>query len=181
METCDDAVSRQAGNWGKNWRRWIYDGWYHGELLAPPPGADTPPPGADPLTRQPPPGANTPGTRHPPRSWAPRPGTPHPRVYLPSPWDQATPPPPRADPFPRDQEQTPPGADPPPCRGTLPLLTESQTPVKTLPCPNFVAGGKYLHYLSSWIFQEISTHITVGQEWGWKTDHNVIVRTRSSS
>ena len=22
-----------------------------------------------------------------------------------------------------------------------PLLTESQTPVKTLPCPNFVAGG----------------------------------------
>ena len=24
-----------------------------------------------------------------------------------------------------------------------PLLTESQMPVKTLPCPNFVAGGKY--------------------------------------
>ena len=24
-----------------------------------------------------------------------------------------------------------------------PLLTESQMPVKTLPCPNFVAGGKH--------------------------------------
>ena len=27
-------------------------------------------------------------------------------------------------------------------RQTPPLWTESQTPVKTLPCPNFVAGGK---------------------------------------
>ena len=28
-------------------------------------------------------------------------------------------------------------------RQTPPLLTESQMPVKTLPCPNFVVGGKY--------------------------------------
>ena len=27
-----------------------------------------------------------------------------------------------------------------------PPLTESQTPVKTLPCPNFVAGGKYYEW-----------------------------------
>ena len=53
------------------------------------------------------------------------------------------------------QEQTPPGVDPPgadppgsrppgadPPRPGTPLWTESQTPVKTLPCPNFVAGGK---------------------------------------
>ena len=33
------------------------------------------------------------------------------------------------------QEQTPPGP------GPSPVWTESQTPVKTLPCPNFVAGG----------------------------------------
>ena len=43
-------------------------------------------------------------------------------------------------------EQNPPGSDPPgahpPGPGTPPLWTESQTPVKTLPCPNFVAGGK---------------------------------------
>ena len=42
-------------------------------------------------------------------------------------------------------DQTPPGADtlPPPRQHTPPcyLLTESQTPVKILPCPNFVAGG----------------------------------------
>ena len=37
-------------------------------------------------------------------------------------------------------QQTPtPGAVPPP--QTPPPLTESQTPEKTLPCPNFVAGG----------------------------------------
>ena len=62
------------------------------------------------------------------------------------------------------QEQTPPGAGPPcmacwdsthpPCKArwdttcnacwdSTPLLTESQTNVKTLPCPNFVAGGKH--------------------------------------
>ena len=34
-------------------------------------------------------------------------------------------------------------ADPPP-------WTESQMPVKTLPCPNFVAGGKDLVQLSPW-------------------------------
>ena len=30
---------------------------------------------------------------------------------------------------------------------TPPLLTESQTPVKTLPCPNFVAGGNNIKCL----------------------------------
>ena len=43
--------------------------------------------------------------------------------------------PPGADP----PEQTPPRSRHPP---TPPPLTESQTPVKILPCPNFVAGGK---------------------------------------
>ena len=42
-------------------------------------------------------------------------------------------------PAPPPQEQTPPGR-----RHPSPLLTESQTPVKTLPCPNFVAGGKHI-------------------------------------
>ena len=74
----------------------------------------------------------------------------------PSPWEQTPPPPP--------PEQTPPGSRPPPGADTPPgtrhppgadtprdqappreqtptLLTESQTPVKTLPCPNFVAGS----------------------------------------
>ena len=32
-------------------------------------------------------------------------------------------------------------------RQTPPLWTESQTPVKTLLCPNFVAGGNDLHDL----------------------------------
>ena len=50
------------------------------------------------------------------------------------PWDQALP---RSRP---PGTRQPPGADPP--RTRHPLLTESQTPVKTLPCPNFVAGGK---------------------------------------
>ena len=36
----------------------------------------------------------------------------------------------------------PPGADTPPQSRHPPLLTESQTPVKILPCPSFVAGGK---------------------------------------
>ena len=54
--------------------------------------------------------------------------------------------PPRAD---TPQQQTPPGADPPPQSRppqdqTHPPLAESQTPVKILPCPNFVAGGKNL-------------------------------------
>ena len=54
------------------------------------------------------------------------------------------------------QEQTPPRDQAPPpetcckacwditcnaCWDSTPLWTESQTPVKTLPCPNFVAGG----------------------------------------
>ena len=52
-------------------------------------------------------------------------------------------------------EQTTPGADPPewtppradtPREQTPPLLTESQTPVKTSPCPNFVAGGNKLFF-----------------------------------
>ena len=46
-----------------------------------------------------------------------------------------------------------------PCRGvylpqTPPLLTESQTPVKTLPWPNFVAAGKYSFIIGT------SQHIT---------------------
>ena len=39
---------------------------------------------------------------------------------------------------PRGPGTSPPGTRP----GTPPLLTESQTPVKTLPWPNFVAAGK---------------------------------------
>ena len=59
--------------------------------------------------------------------------------------------PPKIGDTPRDQThppkfQTPPGTRPPP------LLTESQTRVKILPWPNFVAAGKnwisYLHYLN---------------------------------
>ena len=42
------------------------------------------------------------------------------------------------------KEQTP-GPGTPPGPGNPPLWTESQTPVKTLPCLNFVAGGnKYI-------------------------------------
>ena len=59
-----------------------------------------------------------------------------------TPWEQTPPgsryPPPRAD---TPWEQTPPRADTPK-EQTPPLLTESQTPMKILPCPNFVAGGK---------------------------------------
>ena len=65
----------------------------------------------------------------------------------------------RRHPHPREEaplreEAHPPGADPrkeapptspwmeaPPGRKHPPLLTESQTPVKILPSPNFVAGG----------------------------------------
>ena len=42
------------------------------------------------------------------------------------------------------REQTPP-------EQTSPLLTESQTPVKTLPYPNFVAGGKNEFLFILWI------------------------------
>ena len=49
------------------------------------------------------------------------------------------------------KEEAPPGADPPGSRLPLeeappPLLTESQTPVKIVPCPNFVAGGNKLAF-----------------------------------
>ena len=58
-------------------------------------------------------------------------------------------------PHPPPQEQTPHHQAPPPqtcckacwditcnaCWDSIPPWTESQTPVKTLPCPNFVAGG----------------------------------------
>ena len=39
---------------------------------------------------------------------------------------------------------SPPGTPPPRSRPPSPLLTESQTPVKILLCPNFVAGGKQM-------------------------------------
>ena len=69
-------------------------------------------------------------------------------AYLPQQWlslgglHQATPPGPGTPPreqTPRDQAPSPRSRAPGP--GTPSLLTESQTPVKTLPCPNFVAGG----------------------------------------
>ena len=75
-----------------------------------------------------------PGSRHPPG---------------PGPSDRHNPP--REQKPPRDQ--APPGtrhspeADPP--DQALPLWKESQTPVETLPCPNFVAGGK--NYVESLI------------------------------
>ena len=62
------------------------------------------------------------------------------------PWEQTPP-----NFFQTPRSRHPPGADPPwsrppgsrcpPRPDTTPLLTESQTPVKTLPCPNFVAGS----------------------------------------
>ena len=63
-----------------------------------------------------------PGIRHPPEQTPP--GTRHPSA----------------------RTRQPPAADPPGSRHPLPgtrtpLLPESQTPVKILPCPNFVAGG----------------------------------------
>ena len=40
-----------------------------------------------------------------------------------------------------------------------PLLTESQTPEKTLPCPNFVAGGNKPHETrSTWRVKHIPLH-----------------------
>ena len=42
-------------------------------------------------------------------------------------------------------------------RQTPPSLTESQTPVKTLPCPNFVAGGNN---------KKIPTHL-IDNEYVW--------------
>ena len=74
-------------------------------------------------------------TRHPPGADPPQdqaPPGPGP------PWDQA-PPGTRNPPW----EQTPLGPGTPSLDQAPPLLTESQMPVKTLPCPNFVAGGKY--------------------------------------
>ena len=55
------------------------------------------------------------------------------------PWDQTTP----QDQAPPEQTAPGPGTPLPPGPGTPPLLTESQMPVKTLPCPNFVAGGNW--------------------------------------
>ena len=54
----------------------------------------------------------------PPKIWR------HPPGKLETPWDQTP-----------SRDQTPPGPDPP--------LTESQTRVKILPWPNFVAAGNY--------------------------------------
>ena len=99
------------------------------------------PPGPDPL------GQGTPWSRHP-QSKHPPPGSRHPLVLPGSdprdkvpPWSQAPPPLRAGTPrtrHPRDkafpQDQTP--------SYQTPLLTESQTSVKILPCPNFVAGGK---------------------------------------
>ena len=67
-----------------------------------------------------------------------------------TPLEQATPrsrQPPEAD-TPQSRhppDQTPPGPG-------IPLLTESQTPVKTLPCPNFVADGKNI--------KEVNNHVS---------------------
>ena len=80
-----------------------------------------------------------PWSRHPPDT--PLGADTHPREQTPpradTPQDQAPPHPP---------EQTPPRTRHPPL-----LLTESQTPVKTLPRPNFVAAGKKI-YLSVFLW-----------------------------
>ena len=77
------------------------------------------------------PGGSPPGTRrsrHPPEQSPQGPGTPQEQT----PFFSRNPPGTR-----HPQGQVPPGTK-------HPLLTQSQTPVKTLPCPNFVAGGKSL-------------------------------------
>ena len=85
-------------------------------VVGSPPGI---PPEQTPSRADPPPQEQTPpGTRHPPLGAdpPPEPGT-HP-----------------------SGTRHPPGSRPPGTRHSTPLLTESQMPIKTLPCPNFVAG-----------------------------------------
>ena len=92
-------------------------------------------------TRHNPPGADPiPGTRHHQDQTPLGAGTPP----LPPYQDQAPPP--------------PPGPDPPA------LLTESQTPVKTLPCPNFVTGGNETFPLHPQYNMLLSSQVTVKME-----------------